>query len=187
MPPNRPGNIYGDHRDPVDILKNYYKENPIPPQTHKFPSGSRPRNRAPSVPDSLISQDKLEEECERWFKGHLDNPLAPPVEKEIKTEEEASFAKFAEEGGVAFIDFLISMQIIEGTTPVQFHNIARLMPKEQLEWRTSMLEELSALRKQGVYELIDLPKGQRAIKNCWVYNIKSDGQKRSRLVAKGFS
>jgi hypothetical protein len=93
----------------VDILKNYYKENPIPPQTHKFPSSSRPQNRAPSVPDSPVSQDKLEEEHERWFKGHLDNPLAPPVEKEIKTEEEASFAKFAEEGGVAFIDFLISM------------------------------------------------------------------------------
>jgi hypothetical protein len=68
------------------------------------------------------------------------------VEKEIKTEEEASFAKFAE-GGVAFIDFLISMQIIEGTTPIQFRNIARLTPKEQFEWRTSMLEELSALRK----------------------------------------
>jgi hypothetical protein len=25
------------------------------------------------------------------------------------------------------------------------------------------------------------------IKNHWVYNVKSDGQKRSRLVAKGFS
>jgi hypothetical protein len=109
IPLNHPGNIYGNCRDPMDILKNYYRENLIPPQTHKFPSGSRLWNRAPSVPDSLISQDKLEEEHECWFKGHKDNPLALPMEKEIKTEEEAAFAKFAEEGGVVFIDFLISM------------------------------------------------------------------------------
>jgi hypothetical protein len=50
-----------------------------------------------------------------------------------------------------------------------------------------MLEELSALRKRGVYELVDLPKGRCAIKNCWVYNVKSDGRKHSRLVTKGFS
>jgi len=34
---------------------------------------------------------------------------------------------------------------------------------------------------------MDLPKGRKAVKNCWVFNIKSDGHYLSRLVAKGFS
>jgi len=34
---------------------------------------------------------------------------------------------------------------------------------------------------------VDLPKGRKAVKNCWVFNIKPDGCYRSCLVAKGFS
>jgi len=34
---------------------------------------------------------------------------------------------------------------------------------------------------------VDLPKGRKAVKNRWVFNIKLDGRYRSRLVAKGFS
>jgi hypothetical protein len=49
------------------------------------------------------------------------------------------------------------------------------------------LEELKALWKCGGYKLVNLPKGCRAIKNCWVFNKKSDGRLRAQLVAKGFS
>jgi len=34
---------------------------------------------------------------------------------------------------------------------------------------------------------MDLPKRRKAVKNCWVFNIKPDSCYRSRLVAKGFS
>jgi len=34
---------------------------------------------------------------------------------------------------------------------------------------------------------VDLPKGRKAVKNRWVFNIKPDGRYRSRLVAKEFS
>jgi len=34
---------------------------------------------------------------------------------------------------------------------------------------------------------MDLPKGRKAVKNYWVFNIKPDSHYRSRLVAKGFS
>jgi len=34
---------------------------------------------------------------------------------------------------------------------------------------------------------VDLPKGRKVIKNCWVFNIKFDGCYKSQLVAKGFS
>ena len=32
-----------------------------------------------------------------------------------------------------------------------------------------------------------MPKGRKVINNRWVFNIKPDGRKRARLVAKGFS
>ncbi|TFY50378.1 hypothetical protein EVJ58_g11073, partial [Rhodofomes roseus] len=48
-------------------------------------------------------------------------------------------------------------------------------------------EELEALRKRGVYELVDRPKGRRVTKNRWVFDVKTDGRKKARLVAKGYS
>ena len=40
---------------------------------------------------------------------------------------------------------------------------------------------------QNVFKVINLPKGCKIIKNHWVFDIKSDGQNKTRLVAKGFS
>jgi len=43
------------------------------------------------------------------------------------------------------------------------------------------------LKNRDVYEIVDLSKKRKAVKNCWVFNIKPDGHYWSRLVAKGFS
>src|SRR6202046_493852 len=43
------------------------------------------------------------------------------------------------------------------------------------------------IRRRNVFEVTDLPKGRKIIKNRWVFDIKSDGRKKARLVAKGFS
>ena len=57
----------------------------------------------------------------------------------------------------------------------------------QKEWKTALLEELELLQKQNVFELTDLPKGCKSIGCRWVFNAKTDGQKKARLVAQGFS
>ena len=57
----------------------------------------------------------------------------------------------------------------------------------QKEWKTAMLEELESLQKWNVFELTDLPKGHKSIGCRWVFNIKTDGQKKARLVTQGFS
>jgi len=49
------------------------------------------------------------------------------------------------------------------------------------------IKDVVALHKRKVFELADLPKGRKAIKNRWVFTTKSDGHKKARLVAKGFS
>ena len=66
-------------------------------------------------------------------------------------------------------------------------DILRLPSKEQKEWKTACREELEALRRRNVFELVDRPKGRRVVKNRWVFDVKTDGRKKARLVAKGFS
>jgi hypothetical protein len=48
-------------------------------------------------------------------------------------------------------------------------------------------EELDSLHRRKVFELVNPPKGRKVIKNQWVFNLKSNGHKKARLIAKGFS
>jgi len=66
-------------------------------------------------------------------------------------------------------------------------NISNLSAEDQWAWCKAQLEELEALKKHNVYKLADLPPGCKAIKNHWVFNLKSDGCKKACLVTKGFS
>ena len=43
------------------------------------------------------------------------------------------------------------------------------------------------LDKHKVFKLVDCPKDCKVIKNCWIFNVKSNGCKQACLVAKGFS
>lgn len=56
----------------------------------------------------------------------------------------------------------------------------------------AMEKEMTSLKANDVYELVELPKGRKAIGSKWVYKrkMKSDGsveRYKSRLVAQGFS
>ena len=46
---------------------------------------------------------------------------------------------------------------------------------------------MELLKDKNVYEVIDLSKKQKVIKNYQIFNIKSDSHYRSQLVAKEFS
>ncbi|XP_006458389.1 hypothetical protein AGABI2DRAFT_58655, partial [Agaricus bisporus var. bisporus H97] len=68
-----------------------------------------------------------------------------------------------------------------------FKDLDNIPQDDQKAWIEACIDELRALKKRGVYEIVDLPEGIKTVKNRWVFNIKSDGRKRARLVAKGFS
>ena len=58
------------------------------------------------------------------------------------------------------------------------------------EWRIAMQEEMQSLHENNTYELVELPKGRRALKNKWVYRIKTEEncskpRYKARLVVKG--
>lgn len=60
------------------------------------------------------------------------------------------------------------------------------------QWKLAMEDEMKSLHDNGVWELTDLPNGQRVVGNRWVFRIKqnpdgSTGRYKARLVAKGYS
>ena len=122
-----------------------------------------------------------------------DNEIEKSLEPSSDDEsEDAALARLCWEGGVKFQTFLISKVV--SPTPMEkssrewkYRDIANLPKAELKEWRTACDQELEALRRHQVYDLVERPRGRKVIKNCWVFNIKTDGQKKARLVAKGFS
>ena len=110
------------------------------------------------------------------------------------TSEYPDLAKLAAEGGAHWYAYLLSKAIPDSALPDPMNvrnwttrDLKRLPADQQQEWHRAQHEELEALQKRRVYEIADLPPGRKAIKNRWVFDIKSDGRKKARLVAKGFS
>jgi len=67
-----------------------------------------------------------------------------------------------------------------------------LTGKESEKWYKAMREEYDSILKNQTWELVDLPKGKKAIDCKWVFKIKTDiegnlERYKARLVAKGFS
>ena len=54
-----------------------------------------------------------------------------------------------------------------------------------------MQEEINSLHKNKTYELVELPKGKKTLRNKRVFKLKKDSEKlvkyKARLVVKGFS
>jgi len=60
------------------------------------------------------------------------------------------------------------------------------------EWAKAMHEEMQSLHENHTYDLVELPKGRRALKNKWVYRLKTEENNsktryKARLVVKGSS
>jgi hypothetical protein len=183
--PKKPDNVYGD-RHPVDILRD-----PTGRKGRRTVQGPVPRTRENVPGPSNIPEEPRPED---W-----DVPLPPisPTESEKEIERGLNSDPEAErvcrEGGVELLLFLTAKAVspaVKGPTDPKtwsFRDIARLPELEQKEWQNACLQELEALRRRDVYELVPRPSGRKVIKNRWVFDVKTDGRKKARLVAKGFS
>ncbi|KAM2398102.1 hypothetical protein ACFXTH_034828 [Malus domestica] len=58
------------------------------------------------------------------------------------------------------------------------------------KWMKTMESKMDSLLKNDIYELVELPKGRKALKNKWVFKLKRDDNMtryKARLVVKGFA
>ena len=60
------------------------------------------------------------------------------------------------------------------------------------EWNKAMIDELDSMKKNGVWELVELPKGVKPVGCKWVFKTKLDPngnveRYKARLVAKGYT
>jgi hypothetical protein len=59
-------------------------------------------------------------------------------------------------------------------------------------WYNAMIGEIESMAKNEVWEIVELPKGVKAIGCKWIYKTKKDSngnidRYKARLVAKGFT
>ena len=106
-------------------------------------------------------------------------------------QDNTYFARIVNEGGNQLMQHLrcqaVNLSVANIEVPIQFRDIMRLPKEQQQEWKIACHEELDALEKWQVYDIVDLPKGRKPIKNRWVFSVNTNGRKRARLVIKGYS
>ena len=116
-------------------------------------------------------------------------PSGPDFDRSAEAPSNPSdkdVACMAQEGGVDLIHFLLAKavsptdatEILSSPNSVrewQFCDILKFPKEIQEGWKAACHEELEALHRQNVFEVTDLPKGRKIIKNHWVFDIKSDG------------
>lgn len=55
------------------------------------------------------------------------------------------------------------------------------------KWLNAMQKEMKSLTKNQTWDLVPLPKGNRAIGCKWLFKVKDDGRHKARPMAKGFA
>ena len=93
--------------------------------------------------------------------------------------------RFDIEGGEAFVAITQDKDEPRNVTEA-------LSGPDKENWTKAMEEEMESMRSNQVWELVDLPKGRKAIGNKWVLKIKRKADDtidkyKARLVAKGYT
>jgi hypothetical protein len=47
-----------------------------------------------------------------------------------------------------------------------------MLHDQKNEWQKAMQEEMKSLHENHTYDLVELPKGKRSLKNKWVFGCK---------------
>lgn len=121
-------------------------------------------------------------------------PLIPCYTEEHKNVEEVNRnerIQLRDRNTLKRPDFYVATSNVKQNDEPQSYEDA-VGSKEKDLWEEAMNEEYNALMKMNVWDLVELPKGRRAIGCKWVYKIKrnADGsieRYKARLVAKGFT
>jgi len=67
-----------------------------------------------------------------------------------------------------------------------------MVDSHKMEWVKAMQEEMKPFHKNHTYDLVELPKGRKALRKKWVYRLKNEENNprlryKACLVVKGFN
>ena len=127
--------------------------------------------------------------------GNLPGTPASPALPALESDNEADVEWLCHEGGVRLMAMLMLNAIpyrldSAETKPLcewTLRDIQTLPAVAQEEWKAACRCKLDILHECRVFELVDASKGHKVISNQLVFDIKPNGHKCARLVAKGFS
>ncbi|KAD3640650.1 hypothetical protein E3N88_29873 [Mikania micrantha] len=76
------------------------------------------------------------------------------------------------------------------TNPTSYHEA--ITSDQSSEWKKAMIDELDSIKKNDVWDLVELPNGVKPVGCKWVFKTKLDLNGniecfKARLVAKGFT
>jgi Reverse transcriptase (RNA-dependent DNA polymerase) len=206
-PPTCTGNVYGELRDPTDIEQDISQE----ARWERYTSGASSPEDAPPLqlpevtpPGSSRAATPLEyadpeqgEQEENSPSGSTESSngtnSSESVESVLFHWQGLNF--LMKEGGVCYLNYLLAkadtpnseLPDVSKVREWSYKDLLRLPMSQQKEWMDACYQELDSLHKRDVYDLVNPPPGRRIICNHWVFDRKTDGQKRACLVAKGFS
>jgi len=180
-------NVYGE-KHPVQVEKDIKRQRDWRKVVGE--ESSHPRRQAipggVPVPDSVPYYSSGEEGSGSDSEEEVGDALGSP-----SSSGDEKVARLSQEGGVAFFDFLVSKAIVapkeKGPKEWTYRDVMGLPAGQLEEWRGACQREIETLLKRNVFDIVERPSGRRVIKNRWVFDVKPDGRKRARLVAKGFS
>jgi len=91
----------------------------------------------------------------------------PPAGESATTAITNHIVCLARKGEAKHIYFLLALRATKTHfLPKTFKDVTKLQADFKKRWLESCLEELKLLKDKDVYEIVDLPKGRKAVKNC---------------------
>jgi len=91
----------------------------------------------------------------------------PPAGESATTAITNHIVCLARKGEAEHIYFLLALRATKTHfLPKTFKDVTKLQADFKKRWLESCLEELKLLKDKDVYEIVDLPKGRKAVKNC---------------------
>lgn len=138
---------------------------------------TEPEEQEEDLPDNISSLNK-------------DKPIANRTrsKQKVKQEEEESIASHTR--SKVQNTAIGSCLLTEINVPENYDEAIKSADSDQ--WKRAMYEELDSLNRNYTWQLVELPEGHRAIRNKWIYRIKTKpngnvDRYKARLVVKDCS
>lgn len=156
------------------MKKNTTSDNPVEPTANTVEASERTDYRDKSNEDEECASNSNRNGSDRYPSRKIYRPKY--------LNDYACDTQYYEEDG-SNMQYCYAMNDVPST-----YNDAVQSPEAD-QWKNAMLEEMSALKQNSTYDLVDLPAGKKVVGGRWVYTKKvyeGNTKFKARYVAKGY-